>query len=73
MSVGIEHHIACLKIAVEETLGRLGREVFGKHAEIGFQFQLMEVKLGGFEKTILKIIEIEKHTLYIKFWLRIAL
>ncbi len=69
----IEHHIAGLEVTVEEAVGRLRRKVLGEKAEIGFEFQLVKIKLGGFQKTILEIVQVEKHAVHVKLRLRIAL
>ncbi len=72
IAIVIEHHVACLKVAVEETLGRLGGQVAGEHTKAGFEFELMKVEFGGFEEAVLEVIEVEEHTLFIELGLRIA-
>ena len=72
IAIVIEHHVACLKVAVEETLGRLGGKVAGEHTKAGFEFELMKVEFGGFEEAVLEVIEVEEHTLFIELGLRIA-
>ena len=69
----IEHHIACLKITIHETVVFFGHKVFGKQTEISLKFQFMKIKVGRFQKTILEIIQVEQHAVLIKFGLRITL
>lgn len=40
--------------------------------EVGFEHQFVKIQIGRFQKTILEVVEVEEHTVYIEFWLRIA-
>ena len=62
-----------MEVAIEKTLHLLLGEVVGKHAEIGFQFEFVEINVGGLQKAILEIVEVEEHTVGIKLRLGIAL
>ena len=68
-----QHHITGLEIAIEEALATLRREVFGKHPEVGFQLQLVEIELRGLQETILEIVQVEEHAVLVELRLRIAI
>ena len=69
----IEHHIACLKIAIQETFRLLCRQIFGKHTKIGLQHQLVEIDSCRFQKAILEVVQVKQHAFYIEFGLWITL
>ena len=62
-----------MEVAIEKRLHLLLGEVVGKHAEIGFQFEFVEINVGGLQKAILEVVEVEEHTVGIKLRLGIAL
>ena len=83
ISIVVKHHIAGLKVAIEETIhGRsfqiscreilIGRQILSKEPEICLKFQFVEVKLGGFQEAILEIVQIEEHAVLIELRLRIT-
>ena len=78
ITIVVEHHVASLEITVEETLHlghgivKVCRQILGEEAEVGFQFQLMEVEFGGLQETVLEIVQVEEHTIDIKLRLGIA-
>ena len=72
MPLGIEHNISGLKIAIKKALTLLCRQVFGKHTEVCLEFKFVEIEFRSFQKAILKVIKVEKHAVFVKFRLRIA-
>lgn len=74
----VKHHVTGLKVAVEETVNvwqriiRIFRQVFCKETEVCFQFQFVEIQFGSLEETVLKVVQVEKHGVYIEFCLRIT-
>ena len=62
-----------MEVAVEKSLHRLCRQVFGKHPEVGLQFHLVEVDLRSLEETVLEVVQVEEHAVLVKLRLRIAL
>ena len=66
------HHVAGLEIAVKEVVAVFGRQVFGKHTEIGLELQFMEIQVGRLQETILEIVEVEQHAILPESRLRIA-
>ena len=83
IAIVVKHHIAGLKVAIEETLydGRfhipcreilIGCQVLGKEPEVSLQLQLVKIKLGGFQETVLEIVQVEEHTVLIELCLRIT-
>ena len=72
IAVVVEHDITGLEVTIEEGIGRLCRQVFGKEPEVGFEFQLVKIKLGGFQETVLEIIQVEEHTVLIELRLWIT-
>ena len=72
IAIFVKHYVASLEISIQETVHLFGSQVFGKKAEISFQLQLMEIKVGGFQKTVLEVIQVEKYAVDIKLGLRIA-
>lgn len=40
--------------------------------EVGFELQFVKIQIGRLQETILEVVEVEEYTVYIKFWLRIA-
>ena len=48
-------------------------KVLGEKAEVGLEFQLMEIEFCGFQKTILEIVQVEEHAVHVKLRLRITL
>ena len=74
IAFGIEHHVASLEIAVEETLEvLLSCEISGKEAEVGLKLELVEVEFSRLKKAIFEIVEVEEHTFDIKLGLWVAL
>ena len=71
MSV-LQHHVSCLEVAIEESLLLLSRQVLCHQAEVGFQLQLVEVELGGFQEAILEVVEVEEHGVDVESRLGIA-
>ena len=75
IAIMIEHHVASLELAIKETLAyiiSIVRKVLRKQAEIGLKLQFVEIDLRCFQETILKIVQVEQNTIYIKLSLRIA-
>ena len=83
IAIVVKHHIAGLKVAIEETIhGRsfqiscreilIGRQILSKEPEICLKFQFVEVKLGGFQEAVLEIVQIEEHAVLIELRLRIT-
>ena len=68
----VNHHVARLKITIKEALCLLIEQVFGQQVEAGFELQLVEINLSGFQKAIFKIVQVEHHTVAIELRLRIA-
>ena len=68
----IKHNVAGLEVTIEKTIPHFSCQVLGKHMEIGFKFQLMEIESGSFQEAIFEIIKVEQHTFLIKLGLRIA-
>ena len=68
----VQHDIACLKVTIEEGIHLLRGQVFGKHSEIRFELQLVEIQLRCFQEAVLEIVQVEEHALLIKLRLRIA-
>ena len=73
MAGTVEHNIARLEVAIEETVRLLGGQLLGKEVEVGFELEFMEVEVGGLQETVLEIVEIEQHTVDIKLRLGMAL
>ena len=44
----------------------------GKKPEVGFELQFVKIQIGRLQETILEVVEVEEYTVYIEFWLRIA-
>ena len=72
VALAVEHHIPCLEVAVHETVGVLCHQVFGKQAEVGLQFQFVEIEVCGFEETVFEIVEVEQHVLLIELRLGVT-
>ena len=73
-SACIEHHIAGLKVAIQETLLVICcRQVFRQQAEVGLEFQLMEIELCGLQETVFEVVQVEQHGISIKCGLRITI
>ena len=74
----VEHHVTGLEVTIEEALHLLcgivgvGRQVLCQQPEVGLQFQLMEVKLCGFQETVFEIVQVKQHAIHIKLCLRIT-
>ena len=61
ISIGIEHYIACLEIAVHEGIGRDIGNVARHELERGFELQLMEIHTGSLQKAVFEVIQVEEH------------
>ena len=72
LSLAVKHHVACLEVAVEETVGRFGRQVAREHTEVGLELEFVEVELSSLEETVLEVVEVEAYTVLVELWLRIA-
>ena len=73
LALGIEHDVTRLEVTIEEALFVVGRrEVLGQQAEIGLEFQLMEVEFGSLQEAILEVVEVEQHAVGIESGLGIA-
>ena len=61
-ALAIQHHIACLKVAIEESLRVISiRQVLGQQSEVCLKLQLVEVNLGSLQETVFKIVEVEEY------------
>ena len=67
-----EHHVAGLEVAIQEGIARLCRQVFGQHAEVRLQLQLVEVQSCGLQEAIFKVVQVEEHAVLVELRLRIA-
>ena len=74
LSCLVEHHITSLKVAIKETICRLGCQIFCEKMEIGLKFQLMEVQPRRFEKAVFEVIQVEEHAVSVelRLWITVA-
>ena len=72
VAIVIEHHVACLEVAIQEGIAFLGCQVLCHQSKVGLQLQLVEINLRSLQETVLKIIQVEQYTVHIKLSLWIA-
>ena len=73
ISVLVEHHVASLKVAVEERVAVLADEICCHLAEVVLQLQFVEVDARSLQKAVFKIVQVEHNACAVELWLRIAL
>ena len=68
LSVGREHHVACLKVAIQKARVSLAarHEVGRQFPEILFKEQFVVRQVGGFEEAIFEIMEVEERSLRVE-------
>ena len=69
----VKHHIACLKVTIEETVIGFTCQILGEKPKVCLKLQLVEVEFCSFEETVFEIVKIEEHRVNIKLCLRITI
>ena len=67
-----QHHVACLKIAIEKRIGLILKQIACHSVEIVLQTQLIEIDFERFQKTVFEIVEVERYHARIERRLRIT-